>query len=65
MRFCAEKKQNLAKKNVAKKLILFQDIAILQGGWKMSLAQILIKLKTLSLSMILRTFLIFWRFGAL
>ena len=30
----------------------------LKGGWKMNLAQILIKIETLSLSMILRIFLI-------
>ena len=45
--------------------ISFYDIQILKGGWKVSLAQILIKLETLSLSMICRVFLIFWRFWAL
>ena len=41
------------------------DIMTLKGGWKMNLAQILIKLETLSLSMILRIFLILWRFWGL
>ena len=49
-------KENVAKNN------LFYDILILKGEWKISLARILIKLKTLSLSMILKIFLVFWQF---
>ena len=46
------------------KKISFCDILFLEGGWEMSLAQILIKLETLSFSMIFTIFLIFWRFRA-
>ena len=62
--FVSKKTLEPHKEEFRQKLISFHDILILKGGSKLSLAQFLNKLEALNLSMALRLFLSFWRFGA-